>query len=177
MTDFTLRPFSTDITLSAIELTGRVELQNRLLSIEYRLQGDLETVVIPLANPTPSRKFALWESTCFEFFIGVPGNANYWEFNLSPAGDWNVFALDDYRQGLHNELAFTSLPLSIDRSANSLGLKLTVDLSTIIPTTQELELSITTVIESSQHELSYWALAHTGTVADFHRRDSFILKI
>jgi hypothetical protein len=177
MTDFKLLPFSTDITLSAIELTGRVELQDKLLSIEYHLQGALETVVIPSINPTPSRKFDLWESTCFEFFIGVPGNANYWEFNLSPAGDWNVFSLDDYRKGLQNEPAFTSLPLSIDRSATSLILKSTIDLSQIIPATQELELSVTTVIESSEHELSYWALTHTSSVADFHRRDSFILKI
>ena len=177
MTDFQLCPFSTDITLSAIALTGQIELQDRLLSIAYHLQGALETVVIPSVNPAPSRKFALWESTCFELFIGVPGNANYWEFNLSPTGDWNVFALDDYRQGLQNELAFTSLPLSIDRSANSLLLKSIVDLSKIFPATLELELSVTAVIESSQHELSYWALTHPGSVADFHRRDSFILKI
>jgi hypothetical protein len=177
MTDFKLHPFSTDLILPAIELTGRVELQDTLFSIEYHLQGNLETVVIPSAHPIPSRKSQLWESTCFEFFIGVPGNDNYWEFNLSPTGDWNVFALDDYRQGLQNELAFTSLPLSIDRSATSLVLKSTIDLSKIIPATRELELSVTTVIESSQHEASYWALAHTGTVADFHRRDSFIFKI
>ncbi len=177
MTDFKLRPFSTDITSPAIELTGQINFHDRSLSIEYHLQGNLETVVIPSAHPTPSRKFNLWESTCFEFFIGVPGNANYWEFNLSPAGDWNVFALDDYRQGLQNEPAFTSLPLSIDRSATSLILKSNIDLSQIIPTTQELELSVTAVIESSQHALSYWALTHPGTVADFHRRDSFILKI
>jgi hypothetical protein len=177
MTDFKLRPFSTDVSLPAIEITGKIERHDRLFSIEYHLQGNLATVIIPSAHPAPSRKFALWESTCFEFFIGVPGNANYWEFNLSPAGDWNVFALDDYRQGLQNELAFTSLPLSIDRFANSLVLKSTVDLSKIIPTTQELELSVTTVIESSQHDLSYWALTHPDTVADFHRRDSFILKI
>jgi hypothetical protein len=177
MTNFRLHPFSTDLTLPAIELTGRIGLQDRLLSIEYHLQGNLETVIIPSATPTPNRKFELWESTCFEFFIGVLGNANYWEFNLSPAGDWNVFALDDYRQGLQNELAFTSLPFSTDRSANSLVLKSTIDLSKIISATQELELSVTTVIESNQHEMSYWALSHTGIVADFHRRDSFILKI
>ncbi|WP_309739285.1 MULTISPECIES: DOMON-like domain-containing protein [unclassified Chamaesiphon] len=177
MTDFKLRPFSTDITLPAIELTGQIDFQDRLLSIVYHLQGNLETLIIPSAHPTPSRKFALWESTCFEFFIGVPGNANYWEFNLSPAGDWNVFTLDDYRQGLQNELAFTALPLSIDRSATSLVLKSIVDLSKIFPAAPELELSVTAVIESSQHELSYWALTHPGTVADFHRRDSFVLKI
>jgi hypothetical protein len=177
MTDFKLHPFSIDPTSREIELAGKVDLQDRLLSIEYHLQGDLETVVIPSAHPIPSRKSQLWETTCFEFFIGIPGNANYWEFNLSPAGDWNVFALDDYRQGLQNELAFTSLPLSIDRSATSLVVKSSIDLCKILPASRELELSVTTVIESSEHEMSYWALTHTGTVADFHRRDSFVLKI
>jgi hypothetical protein len=177
MNDFRLQPFITDLSLPAIELTGRIDRQSELLSIAYQLQGDLDAVSIPSPNPKPSRKFELWESTCFEFFIGVPSHPNYWEFNLAPTGDWNVFALDNYRQGLRNEIAFTSLPMTIDRSANSLLLRATIELNKIISATQALEISVTTVIKSSQNNLSYWALTHTGTEADFHLRDSFILKI
>jgi hypothetical protein len=177
MNEFKLVPFQTQDLLPNIELSGRIDRQNELLSIEYQLQGDLDAIAIDPVNNTPSRKIELWTATCFEFFIGIPGNSDYWEFNLSPSGDWNVFHLDDYRQGLQNELAFITLPFTIDRQANSLLLTLTLDLSNIIPTEREIEISVTTVIESRQHQISYWALTHTGTEADFHRRDSFIIKI
>ena len=177
MNDFRLQPFGSDRNLPAIELTGQIDRQDTLLSISYQLQGDLDPVSIESPSPTPSRKFGLWESTCFEFFIGIPSQPNYWEFNLSPTGDWNVFALDNYRQGLRNEIAFTSLPMTIDRSANSLLLSSTIDLSKIISAAQSLEMSVTTVIKSSQNQMSYWALTHPGVEADFHRRDSFIITI
>lgn len=199
MNEFKLIPFQFLDLLPNIELSGKINRQNELLSIEYQLQGDLDAILLPFSprgfangtfreqrgsaneidpfNNLPSRKFELWSTTCFEFFIGIPGNAEYWEFNLAPTGDWNVFHLDDYRQGLQNELAFTSLPFKIDRQVNSLLLTLTFDLSKIISIQQEIEISVTTVIESNQHEISYWALTHSGTEPDFHRRDSFTLKI
>jgi hypothetical protein len=177
MNEFNLVPFPPQDLLPNIELNGRIDRQNEMLSIAYQLQGNLNEIAIDPPISIPNRKFELWMATCFEFFIGIPGNSDYWEFNLAPSGDWNVFHLDDYRQGLQNELAFTTLPFTIDRQANSLLLTLTFDLSKIIPVERALEISVTTVIKSQQHEISYWALTHPGTAADFHRRDSFIIKI
>jgi hypothetical protein len=178
MSDFRLHPFPTERIVPQVEILGTIDRDRQnILSIEYHLQGDLNSVAIASPALTPSRKFELWESTCCELFIGVPGKTNYWEFNLSPSGDWNVFYLDDYRQGLRNETAFTSLPLAIDRQANALLLKLTLDLTKIIPLDRNLEVSVTTVIESTAGEMSYWALTHAGTKADFHQRDSFIINL
>jgi hypothetical protein len=175
--NFTLRPFSTASSLPQIEISGRVNRKDNILSIEYQLFGDLSSISIaPPANP-PSRQFHLWEATCFEFFIGIPGDRNYWEFNLSPSGDWAVFALDDYRQGLRDETAFTSLPFKVDRYPNYITLNLAFDLSELIFLEQDLEMSVTTVIKSSQNELSYWAITHFGKEADFHLRDSFSIEL
>jgi hypothetical protein len=174
--NFTLRPFPTESSLPQIEISGRVNRKDNILSIEYQLFGDLNAISIAPPVSPPSRQFHLWEATCFEFFIGVPGDRNYWEFNLSPSGDWNVFALDDYRQGLRDETAFTSLPFKVDRYPNYITLNLEFDLSEIILLEQDLEMAVTTVIKSSQDELSYWAIAHSGKEADFHLRDSFIIN-
>ena len=176
MSNFSLIPFASD-ALPTIEIVGNIDRADNILSIEYQLLGDLDSVAIASPAVAPSRKFELWESTCFEFFIGVLGDRNYWEFNLSPSGDWNVFHLDDYRQGLRNETAFTTLPFDDDRSANSLTLKLELDLSQIISIDRQLEVSVTTVIRSTQDELSYWALTHCGEEADFHSRDRFVIKL
>ena len=176
MSNFRLIPFASD-ALPTIEIVGNIDRADNILSIEYQLLGDLDSVAIASPAVAPSRKFELWEVTCFEFFVGVLGDRNYWEFNLSPSGDWNVFHLNDYRQGLRDEIAFTMLPFNVDRSANSLTLKLELDLSQIISIDRQIEVSIATVIRSTQDKISYWALTHIGEEADFHSRDSFIIKI
>ena len=61
----------------------------------------------------PARRDRLWEETCFEFFLAVKNSPRYWEFNLSPAGHWNVYRFADYRQGMQEEPAFASLPFSV----------------------------------------------------------------
>jgi hypothetical protein len=177
MNNFTLQPFSTANPVPEIEISGTIDRQDHLLSIEYQLRGNLKTIEIADPVVTPTRKFALWEATCFEFFLGVTGASDYWEFNLSPSGDWNIFHLNDYRQGLRDELAFTVLPMQIDRQPNLLSLALAFDLSKIIAIEQSIETSVTTVIKTDQGQISYWALTHCGTEADFHRRDSFTMKI
>lgn len=175
--EFGLQPFPTDNPLPEIEIIGEIDRQDHLLSIEYQLRGDLQAVEIPPIAVQPTRKHDLWETTCFEFFLGIPGASDYWEFNLSPAGDWNVFHLDDYRQGLQPELAFTSLPFTLDRQANLLSLALEVDLGKIIAVKQPLEVSVTAVIKPVRGEMNYWALTHCGSIADFHQRNSFTIEI
>ena len=175
--NFALQPFPATSNLPQIEINGRVNRKDQMLSIEYQLFGDLNAISIdPSANP-PSRQSYLWEATCFELFIGIPGDANYWEFNLSPSGDWAVFALDNYRQGLRDELTFSSLPFQVDRYPNYITLSLEFDLSELILAEQDLEMSVTTVIKSSQNELSYWAITHRDKEADFHLRDSFVINL
>ncbi len=172
---FSLQPFTQDSKLPQIAIDGQIDRRGNSFSIAYNLRGDLDRVVIPPALAAPNRKFELWEATCFEFFLGIPGEPNYWEVNLAPSGDWNIFALDDYRQGLRNELAFSSMPVKIDRQANLFQLELELDLSKIISSVQPIEVAITTVIQASQGELSYWAITHCGKVADFHLRASFTM--
>jgi hypothetical protein len=177
VSDFSLYPFSIEPNSPQLKINGRVDRSNGILSIEYRLHGDLTSVAILPPNPAPTRKFGLWEHTCFEFFIGAPGEPNYWEFNLSPSGDWNVFGLEDYRQGLRAESTFTELPFKIDLQVDTLSLSGAWDLSKIIPAECELAIAIATVVKFDRDEISYWALTHKGTEPNFHLRDSFIIKI
>ena len=131
--------------------------------------------------PTPAdllkRKYDLWEETCFEFFVGIKNYPDYWEFNLSSAGHWNVFHLENYRQGLQEEMAVTSLPFSVEQKSDALLVTLEIDLNKFMPTEQSLEVGITTVIKSKDGNLSYWALTHCGEEADFHRRESFVVEL
>jgi hypothetical protein len=173
---FSLQPFPAE-SLANFKITGNIARHANTLVIHYTLSGDLKQVVItPPANP-PARKHELWENTCFEFFIGIKNSQQYWEFNLSPSGHWNVYRFDDYRQGMQEETAFMTLPFSVQNQSESLTLALNIDLNKIVSKDQNLEIAITTVIKHKDGEVTYWALTHQGTKADFHLRNSFIIDL
>lgn len=175
MKSFVLIPFARD-TAPQIKLTGEIERHQNQLNLEYRLEG-LSEILVAEAADSPLRQFDLWEHTCFEFFVGLKESPQYWEFNLSPSGHWNVFRFLDYRQNITEEEAFAILPFQVFPQNDHWQLKLTVDLNQIIAPEQDLEIGITAVIEAQNQHLSYWALTHPAPEADFHCRDSFMLKI
>jgi hypothetical protein len=172
MSSFQLQPFP-DETVPEIAIAGTCSRQHNRLTVVYEVTGDGEEILVP-APATPTRKHDLWQETCFEFFLGLPDAPQYWEFNLSPAGDWNVYAFDDYRQRMREEDAIAVLPFTV---SHPLKLELSFDLGVIVPADQTLEIAITAVIQTQTQEISYWALMHPGLEADFHRRDSFVLEL
>ncbi|NJL09192.1 MAG: DOMON-like domain-containing protein [Calothrix sp. SM1_7_51] len=172
---FSLEPFSSTEESPKLKIAGNIVRYSNLLTITYAVLGDLKEISILALSEAPERKNELWRETCFEFFLGIQNSPRYWEFNLSPTGDWNVYSFDSYRQGMKEEVAFTLLPFSVQHQADSLTLALNIDLEQIIPTEQAIDIAITAVIKQQNDSISYWALAHKGTEADFHLRDSFII--
>jgi len=69
---------------------------------------------------------------CFECFIGQKTAAEYWEVNLAPNGDWNVYHFDGYRTGMVEETALRRLPCAFHAGRNEVRVGMEVDLSPII---------------------------------------------
>ncbi len=174
---FFLKPFRTAGLLPHFEITGSIGRLSNTLLISYELPGPLSELVIPAPADLRERKNALWEETCLEFFLGPTNSDCYWEFNLSPAGHWNVYRFTSYRQGMQEEPAFTSLPFGVQMHSDTLRLSLKLDLDKIIPSGQALKVAISAVIKTINEGTTYWALTHPGPKADFHRRDSFIVEL
>jgi hypothetical protein len=168
---FTLRPF--EKTHHDLAITGTMNYHSGQLSISYEITGDLSKLLIPPPVDIPVRQLALWEATCLEFFLAPVVQPNYWEFNLAPSGNWQVFKLDSYRQGLRDEEVLESLPFAVEVDDLALKLKVSIDLTKIISAQIPLEISVTAVIQDIDGDFSYWAIDHAGTSADFHLRDSF----
>jgi tetratricopeptide (TPR) repeat protein len=97
--------------------------------------------------------------------------------NLSPSGDWNVYRFTSYRQGMREEPAFMTLPFRIKSESYALRLSLELGLDEIILADQALEVAVSAVIKSIDGAMSYWALNHPAPQPDFHRRDSFIIRL
>ncbi|HEY9601364.1 MAG TPA: DOMON-like domain-containing protein [Allocoleopsis sp.] len=174
---FSLQPFPSAQSLPDLQITGNILRSGNQLHLDYILSGDIKEVVIAAPSNTPSRKNELWQETCFEFFLGIKNSEQYWEFNLSPAGDWNVYRFDGYRRGMQEETAFSTLPFSVEDKGDYFAIALDVDLDKIVSPNQALDVAITAVIQHRDGEVSYWALTHQGTEADFHLRESFVIEL
>jgi hypothetical protein len=174
---FSLQPFSASSPLPDIEITGQIARHSNTLTIAYQLVGALAEIAIASPSASPTRQHELWQETCFEFFLGTPNSPQYWEVNLSPAGDWNVYRFESYRAGMEEEMAFESLPFSVQTRSNAFMLDLKLNLDSIVSEETKLHMAISTVIQTQNGEISYWALTHPGLEADFHRRDSFAISL
>lgn len=175
--DFTLQPFSGDKGARPVAIAGVIDREAATLSLEYRLTGRLAAVAIPQRAPKPLRRNGLWQETCFECFLAVKHSPQYWEFNVSPAGHWNVYRFTGYRQGMAEEEAFQSLPSPLTAEAGLLSLALQIDLAKILDGNQCIELAISAVIKYKNAELDYWALCHADAAPDFHRREGFVIRL
>jgi hypothetical protein len=175
--NFSLEPFRSPGVVHDLAITGSIARCSQTLDIQWTLKGRLAELVIPAAAETPTRRHGLWLESCFEFFVGLKDSPRHWEFNLSPAGDWNVYRFNGYRLGMQEETAFTMLPFTVRSQPDSLSLGLQFSLERIVQAAQVLETSVCAVIKRNSGETTFWALIHPGPQADFHRRTGFAVDI
>lgn len=122
----------------------------------------------------PTRLDHLWRHTCFEAFLAIPGETQYWEMNASPKGDWNLYRFSDYRIGGVAESQ--AKPPLVSLISDRFGLHCTIEMQ-LKPWWHQAvppELALTMVLEETNGSLSYWALSHHGDEPDFHDRRSFL---
>lgn len=141
------------------------------------LAGDFGAVSLPSLNTFPTRKNELWTTTCFEFFLAIKNTLQYWEFNMSPSGDWNVYVMDAYRQvGMREEARIKRFPFDVRKEAGRLSLKIAINLDPIVASEKPIEVGMASVIQTKNGKETYWAQLHPRPEADFHARESFILE-
>jgi hypothetical protein len=164
--------------LPDITITGKIAHQNNTITLQYSLAGKIESIRLQSRSANPGRKDDLWKTTCFEFFLAIKDQPEYWEFNMSPSGDWNVYCMDAYRRvGFREETLIEHLQLEVESNVNRFTMNTAVDLNPIIQQGQLLEIGITAVIHTKDGQETYWALSHPAPQADFHLRESFTLAL
>jgi hypothetical protein len=179
MTDhsFTLSPFP-GTHIPDITIRGRIARTHHLLAVHYSLTGDIGEIRFPEPVHQPNRRVELWLATCFEFFLAIPGQPGYWEFNLSPCGDWNAFRMDAYRRvGFRQEDRVQDVRINSHQVDDCFILDAAIDLSRLFEPEVALQVGITSVIQTRDGNETYWALAHPASQADFHWRENFILLL
>ncbi len=148
-------------------------LNGDILQLHYSLTGDLSGIRIPSPCP-PGPADELWHHTCFELFIAAQNQDSYREFNFSPSGQWTVYGFSHYRE--RSDLTVNHPPqLFTQADSKQFSLKALIKRSELPgkPDTIPYNIGLSAVIESTDSQLSYWALKHPANQPDFHHRDSF----
>ncbi|HEY9068747.1 MAG TPA: DOMON-like domain-containing protein [Candidatus Ozemobacteraceae bacterium] len=172
-----LLPFPGTALPAPIELACSIDRTGTSLCAVFLLTGAVEQIALLQPAPVPERLDRLWEATCFELFLSPASGESYWELNLSPAHHWNIYYFDLYRNGMRREERIPALPFRTRREPGRFELELDVSLSALLPADTPLQAGVTAVLLPAGGEPRYFALAHTGSEPDFHRRDSFVLRL
>lgn len=163
--------------IRSIEATATYDPSGRI-HFDYAVRGDIAAIALP-APTEVARVDGLWQTTCFEAFLGLPGSDTYFEFNFAPSRLWAAYRFERYRE--ESSAPPLSPPPVIDlrRTEEALLLSAHVEIRKWreLDNAESLDCGLTAVIDESEGALSYWALAHPEGRADFHVRDCFTLEL
>ena len=147
-------------------------------AVTFDLTGDIERLALPFEAPS-RRCDDLWRHTCCEVFIGRSAGAGYYELNLSPSGRWAFYGFSGYRLGMTRPFGIEIEPMRRERTADRYRLSTTVDLDRLPGLDGGLawRVGLTSVIEDTAGDKTYWALAHPSAGPDFHHAEAFVLDL
>ena len=133
--------------------------------LDWQVTGD---VVIP-PPAAPERMDGLWQATCFELFA-MRGDGSYLEWNFAPSGHWAAYDFADYR-------VRTSPPPAVEPPVIAWDpVRAHCRILVEAPTCRErgaLRIGLSAVVERTNGEREYFALAHPQGVPDFHSPHCF----
>ena len=144
------------------------------VALVYRVHG-AGRLDIPPPRPAPGRADRLWEHTCLEAFLAPTGGTAYWELNVSPAGDWNLYRFARYREAMETETRVAATACATACAGDDLQVEFS--LSGVPELARDLDVGLTAVLKARDGTLSYWALRHADARPDFHRRETFALRL
>ncbi len=158
----------------AIEVRARREADS--LTLDFRLEGALDRVVVPPVCP-PERRDELWRHTCFEAFVRCAGEAAYLELNVAPSGAWAAYRFESYRDGLYALDVPHPPAAEVQRHRGRLEVAIHITLPEPWGRAEVLRAGVCAVVEDVGGALAYWALAHPAAAPDFHHAAGFTLEL
>jgi len=147
------------------------------LVLSYLVTGRIGDLRLPPAAAA-ARTDELWRHTCFEAFVRSSSGAVYYEFNFAPSTQWAAYRFNGYRSGMCAATEIGAPRIDVQSSPASYRLQAALDLAQMasLPGTA-WQIGLAAVIEETNGDQSYWALAHPPGKEDFHHADGFALQV
>ena len=153
------------------------EVASAALKLRYQLPRFGLRLPKPPSSPASSARVdRLWQHTCAELFVAVPGNPAYREFNFAADGRWAAYDFVDYREPAVGIAHILTPQISSELNDDAFCISVRLDAG-CLPVAKALQFSATVVLEDDDGRLSYWAAVHPDQKPDFHHRDGFVLTL
>ncbi len=169
----TLHPDGHCEAVTAIEVDA-VRSQGGGLMLAYSVRGAIGDLALPECT-LPMRTDKLWKHTCFEAFIRTGAGDAYYEFNFAPSTQWAAYRFDSYRVGMSIAYEIALPTAEVTRFDERFELRVPLSLSNL--TSSPWHMALSAVIEETNGNTSYWALAHAPGKPDFHHAVAFALEL
>ncbi len=148
------------------------------LVLSYVVTGRIGGLRLPPVMAS-ARADELWRHTCFEAFLRASPEEAYYEFNFAPSTQWAAYRFDGYRSGMRvaAEIGTPRIEVRSGAERYTLQAALELDASSSQPSKAGWRVGLAAVIEETNGNKSYWALAHPPGKPDFHHADGFALEL
>jgi len=160
-----LKPFSPCEDVERLRFQLTTPRPNRL-KLSVRLSGPLQAA-LDQASRLGQRRALLWKENCFELFLRLPCQTNYWEINLAPGGDWNCFSFTNYRENLKESQDIQIHQFLSQNQKDYFCLETILDLKRQTSRLSEMAWVGFAAVLENQNGLNYFAVTHE-TKPDFH---------
>lgn len=145
------------------------------LQVAYAIHGFNLDLRVPTPH-APAPHDALWQTTCFELFLGAVGQSSYREFNFSPSGQWACYDFLDTRRPAPVPFDCPTPGIRFERSEDLLKLFASLP-KAALPKVDTLRIAVSAVLEAEGGHHAFWALAHPPGKPDFHAHTGFVLSL
>jgi hypothetical protein len=169
-----LHPQSACAAVAGIEVEIARPASGSLL-LSYVVTGAIADLLLP-AIAAPARTDELWRHTCFEAFVKDAAGEGYYEFNFAPSTQWAAYRFDRYRAGMRPAGEIEPPQIVVQSAPDRYTLRAALSL----PDGRGgkgLRLGLAAVMEETNGNASFWALAHPPGRPDFHHANGFALEV
>jgi hypothetical protein len=148
------------------------------LVLSYVVTGRIGDLRLPPLMAS-ARADELWRHTCFEAFVRASPGEPYYEFNFAPSTQWAAYRFDGYRNGMRVAAEIAAPRIETRSGAEGYTLQAALELVALssLPSKAGWRVGLAAVIEETNGNKSYWALAHPPGQPDFHHADGFALEL
>jgi hypothetical protein len=164
-----LHPDSRCTAVTRIDVEVTQQRAGSLL-LSYVVTGTIGDLRLP-PPAAPVRADELWRHTCFEAFVRASPGEAYCEFNFAPSTQWAAYRFDSYRAGRRVAVEIGTPRIEAQTAAERYALQAALELDVAA-----WRLGLAAVIEETNGNKSYWALAHPPGKPDFHHSDCLALE-
>jgi hypothetical protein len=146
------------------------------LRLSYRIEAPATLLPSP---GEPVRRDGLWQHTCCEAFVAASEGDGYHELNFSPSRAWAAYRFGGYRERVESLPVFGTPKIDVRPGPDGFELDAVFTLARLDPDLRDapVRLGLSVVLETTDRELSYWALCHPRTTPDFHDAAGFALRL